>query len=106
MHTQLSTSRDKLSPELVTSPPRKKFKTTFGSHVVDLKEDEEQTCSNEIGGGRGEKLYATTTQVNIEEKLKHDNLDKVIDNIQVELVESVELVVPIVKSTQPIVVAT
>jgi hypothetical protein len=41
-----------LSPELVTSPPRKKSITTFESRVVD-SEDEEQTCLDEIGGGGG-----------------------------------------------------
>jgi hypothetical protein len=42
-----------LSPELVTSPPRNKSITTFGSQVVDSEEDEEQTCLDEIGGGGG-----------------------------------------------------
>jgi hypothetical protein len=31
----MPTPRDKLSPEFVTSPPRKKFRTTFGSSVND-----------------------------------------------------------------------
>jgi hypothetical protein len=48
MRTELPTPRDKLSLEHVTSPPRKKSKTTFRSQFVDLKEDEEQTCLNEI----------------------------------------------------------
>jgi hypothetical protein len=30
-----------LSLELFTSPPKKKFRTTFGSPIDDLKEDEE-----------------------------------------------------------------
>jgi hypothetical protein len=34
---------------------------TFGSLVNDSKEDEERTCSNEIGGKGGEELDATTT---------------------------------------------
>jgi hypothetical protein len=34
--------------------------TTFISLVNDSKEDEERTCSNEIGGGKGEKLNAIT----------------------------------------------
>jgi hypothetical protein len=43
----LPTPRDKLSLELVTSPSKKKSIITFKSHVVDLEEDEERTCSNE-----------------------------------------------------------
>jgi hypothetical protein len=43
-------------------------------------------------------------QGNIEEELE-PNLDKVIDNIQIELVVFVELVVPIIELRQPIVVA-
>jgi hypothetical protein len=70
-----------------------------------LKEYEEQTCSNEMGGGGGEELQATATHGNLEEEPK-PNLDKVVDNIQVEHVEFVELVVPIVEPTQPVVVAT
>ncbi len=40
MHTQPLTPRDKLSLETITSPPIKKSKTTFGSLVYDLEEDE------------------------------------------------------------------
>jgi hypothetical protein len=54
------TPKDMLSLEPVTSPPRKKSKTTFGSMVNGSKEDEEQTCSNEIGGKRGEEINVTT----------------------------------------------
>jgi hypothetical protein len=46
-------------------------------------------------------LEATTTQGNIEEEPK-PNLDKVINNIQVELIMSIE---PIVSIIEPIVVA-
>lgn len=60
---------------------------TFGSLVNDSKEDEEQTCSNEIGGKGGEELDATTTQDNIEEELE-PNLDQVITNIQEEPIVS------------------
>jgi hypothetical protein len=84
---------------------RKKSRTTFGSLVVDLKEDEEWTCSDEIGVGGGEKLYATTTQGSIKEKPK-PNLDYVIDNIQVEPIVFTEPMVPITKPTQCVVVAT
>jgi hypothetical protein len=66
--------------------------------VVDSKEDEERTYSNEIRGGGGEEFYITTTQGKIEEE-PEPNLDQVIDNIQVEPVEFVELVVPITKPT-------
>jgi hypothetical protein len=31
-------------------------------------EDEERTCSDEIGGGGGEELYVITTQGNIKEE--------------------------------------
>jgi len=40
MHTKSPTPRDRLSLELVTSPPTKKSKITFKSLVVDLKKDE------------------------------------------------------------------
>ncbi len=101
MHTKLPTIGDRLSPEPITLPPRKKSKTTFGSLVIDSKEDEEWTYWNDIEGGRGEELNATSTQGNIEEKLE-PNLHQVIDNIQIELVMSTEPVLPIVKSSQPI----
>jgi hypothetical protein len=61
MHIQLPTPRDRLSPEHVTSPPRKKSITTFRSSINDLEKDEKQTCSNEIGGGGGEELNAKAT---------------------------------------------
>jgi hypothetical protein len=41
-----------------------------------------------------EELYATITQGNIKEE-PEPNLDKVIDNIQVEPIMSIELVVPL-----------
>jgi hypothetical protein len=47
-----------LSPKLVTSPLRKKFRTTFKSLINDFEEDEEQTCLDEIGGGGGEEFNA------------------------------------------------
>jgi hypothetical protein len=54
MHTKLPTPRDKLSLKPMTSPLRKKSMTIFGSPIYDLEEDEEQTYSNEIGGGGAE----------------------------------------------------
>jgi hypothetical protein len=42
-----------LKHELVTSPPRNKSMTTFGSLINDLEEDDERTYSNEIGGRGG-----------------------------------------------------
>jgi hypothetical protein len=81
-----------LSSEHVTSPPRKKLGTIFGSPFNDSKEDEEQTCSNVIRGRRVEELDATTTQDNIKEELE-PNLNKVINNIQDELVVFVEPIV-------------
>jgi hypothetical protein len=54
MHIEVPTLRDRSSFELVISPPKKKFRTTFGSQVVDSEKDEEQTYLDEIGGGGGE----------------------------------------------------
>jgi len=102
---ELPTSRHKLSLEHVTSPPRKKSITTFGSPIVDLKEDKEGTYLDEIRVRGGEELYAIVTQGSIEEKPK-PNLDQVIDNIQVEHVVFTKLVVPIVEPTQHVVVTT
>lgn len=59
MRTKSLTPWARLSPKHITSPPKKKFKTTFMSQVVDLEEDEEQTCSHKMGGGDGKKLQAT-----------------------------------------------
>jgi hypothetical protein len=42
-----------LSLKLVISPIRKKSRTTFRSPINDLEEDEEQSCSDEIGGRGG-----------------------------------------------------
>jgi len=91
-----------LSYELVTSSPRKKSRFTFGSLVNDSKEDEKKTCLDDIGDGGGEKFNATTTQCNIEEE-PEPNLDKVIDNIQVEFVVFAE---PIVSITKVVVITT
>jgi hypothetical protein len=102
MHTEPPTPRNKLSLELVTSPPRKKSRTIFGSLVNDLEEDEEQTYSNEIGSRGGEELEAIAIQGSIEEE-PEPNLDQVINNIQVDLVMFVELVVSI---TEPVIIAT
>ncbi len=92
MRIKSLTSRDMLSLEPVTSPPRMKSRTIFGSLVNDSEEDEKWTSSNEIRGRGGEELDATTTQDNIEEELE-PNLDNVINNIQDELVVSVEPIV-------------
>jgi hypothetical protein len=51
MHTKPPTPKDMLSLEPITSPPRKKSKTTFGSSVNDSKKH-----LNEIEGRGGEKL--------------------------------------------------
>jgi hypothetical protein len=56
-----------------------------------------------MGGGGGKELQAMAIQGNLEEEPKL-NLDQVIDNIQVEPIESIEHVVPITEPTQPIVV--
>ncbi len=101
-HIELPMPRDKLSPEPITSPLKKKSRTTFGSPVNDSENNEKWTCSDEIGGRGGEKLEATTTQGNIKEELK-PNLDQVIDNIQIEPIMYAKLVVSI---TKLVVVAT
>ncbi len=75
--------RDMLSLKLVASPPWKKSMTNFGWSIIDSEKDEARTYSHEIGGRGGEKLDATIMQSNIKEEPK-PNLDKVIDNIQVE----------------------
>ncbi len=105
MHAKLPILRDRLNPELVTSPPRNKYRIFFRSQVVELEDDEEQTCSNEIGGGGQKEFYVIATQGNIEEE-PEPNLDQAIDNIQGELIESIEHVAPIVEPTQPVIVAT
>jgi hypothetical protein len=92
--TELPTPRDKLSLEPVTSLLRNKFKTTFGSPIFNLEEDDEQTCLDDIGGGGREELNAIATLGNIEEKLK-PNLDKVINNIQIELVVFINMQYPL-----------
>jgi len=92
------TPKDKLNLELITSPPRKKFKTTFGSLINDSEENEERTYSYEIGSGRGEEFDATTMQGSIEEEPK-PNLDQVIDNIQVEHIMFAKHVVSIIEPT-------
>ncbi len=70
MHTKLPMPKDKLSLKPITSPLRKKSNTTFGSLVYDSKEDEEQTCLDEIWGRGGEELGAIAMQGNIEGKPK------------------------------------
>jgi len=87
----------------VISPLKKKFIITFKSKVIDLEEDEERTYSNEMWGGGGKELQATTIEGNLKEKLK-PNLDQVIDKIQVEPVESIEPIELIIKPTQLVVV--
>jgi hypothetical protein len=72
MRIESPTPRDRLSPKLVTSPPRKKYKIIFMSQVIDLEEDEERTCLDGMGGG--EKFQTTITQGNMEEELE-PNLD-------------------------------
>jgi hypothetical protein len=42
MRTKPPAQKVKLSCEPVTSPPRKKSRTTFGSSVNDLEEDEDE----------------------------------------------------------------
>lgn len=105
MCTKLPTPYDKLSTEPINSPPKNKFRTILKVLIVDSKEDEERTYSNKMGGGDSEEFEAIAMWDNLEEEPK-PNLDRVIDNIQIEHVEPIELVVPIAKSKEPIVVAT
>jgi hypothetical protein len=56
MHIEPPTPRDRLNPKPISSPPRKKYKITFKSHVIDLEEDEERTCLDGMGGGGGKEL--------------------------------------------------
>jgi hypothetical protein len=49
MCTKLPTPHDKLNIELVTSPPKKKFRTTSKVLIVDSKEDEERTYLDKMG---------------------------------------------------------
>jgi hypothetical protein len=72
-----------LSLKLVTSPPWKKSKTNFGWSIIDSEEDEAKTYSDDIGGRGGEEFDATIMQSSMKEE-PEPNLDKVIDNIQVE----------------------
>jgi hypothetical protein len=55
-HTKSFILKDKLSLEPVTSPLRKKSKTTFGSLVNDSEEDEEKTYSYETRGREEKSL--------------------------------------------------
>lgn len=73
MHIESLKPRDKLSLKPITSPLRKKYKTTFRSHFIDLEEDEEWTCLDKMGGGGGEESQNNALR-NMEEKLK-PNLD-------------------------------
>ncbi len=75
------TPNDRLSLEPINSP----LKRSLGlqSSVVDSKEDEELTCLDEIGGGRREEFNTIITLSSMEEEPK-PNLDKVMDNIQIE----------------------
>jgi hypothetical protein len=58
---ELATPRDRLSPKPLSSAPKKKSKTTFGTPVNDSKEDEKQTCLDDIGGRGGKELEGTAT---------------------------------------------
>jgi hypothetical protein len=55
-HTKPFILKDKLSIEPVTSPLRKKSRTTFGSLVNDSEEDEERTYSDETRGREEKSL--------------------------------------------------
>jgi hypothetical protein len=68
------TPRDQLCLERITSPPRKKSKTIFGSLINDSEEDGENTCLDEIKGRGGEDIKAIATQASIEEE-PEPNLD-------------------------------
>jgi hypothetical protein len=63
MHTEQPTPRDKLSPEHVTSPRRKRSRTTFGTLANDLEEDE-------IGGKGRQEFDVISTQGSIEKETR------------------------------------
>jgi hypothetical protein len=67
-HIEPPTPRNKLNLEPITSPSKKKAKTYARVQVVNLKDDEEKTHSNEVGCGDDKKPQAKATQVNFEEK--------------------------------------
>ncbi len=67
MHIKPPTLKDMLGCKSITSPPKKKFITTFMSHVIDLEEDEEWTCWDRMEGGGGEKVQTTIIHGNLEE---------------------------------------
>jgi hypothetical protein len=61
MRIEPPTPRDRLTLQLVTSPPRNKYLTIIRLHVIDLEEDEEWTCLDEMRGGGGKEFQTTTT---------------------------------------------
>ncbi len=61
-----------LNLELVTSPPRKNFKHHFRVLIIEPKDEEENTCLEEMGGGDDEKFQATITRANF---LKNPNVN-------------------------------
>jgi hypothetical protein len=63
------TPKDKLNLELITSPPRKKFKTTFGSLINDSEENEERTYSYEIGVEEEKSLMQQLCKVALKKNL-------------------------------------
>jgi hypothetical protein len=52
---------DKLSFELVTSPPKKKYKYHYRVLIVGLEDEEKKTHLEEMDGGDDEELQVTTT---------------------------------------------
>ncbi len=79
---------DKLSFEIVTSTPKKKYKHHLKVLIIGLEDKETNTHLEETNGGDDEKLQPTTTQANSNEEF-NVNIDKVIEyNVQVEPVVS------------------
>jgi len=54
MCIKLFTPRNKLNLKPITSLPMKKFRTIYKVQIIDSREDEERTCSEEMGGGDDE----------------------------------------------------
>lgn len=52
---------DKLSFELITTPPRKKYKHHSRVLILGLEDEEENTHLEKMDGGDDEKLQVTTT---------------------------------------------
>lgn len=74
--------KNRLSPELVTSHP-KKAKTYYKVQIVNLEEDEEKTQHKKFSCGDDEKPQVKITQADFENEYEV-NIKQVIKNIQID----------------------